>query len=335
MSKINRGKYDTRTLSTLDTFGAYFVDRYFNSLYLMSCDSVSEGRNKNVTDAYRSNVIGYMNGIAKKTYYMTAVNQIHAFYQAKSGFSSIILSEFENRILSTFIPTEYYRSFTNDQKDKVLRDIIVKTANDLGVAVIGRNMLPKIIDDHTNPMLVEQLQDVTLDILLTQREAYFESFAKSVSDTNAGDKVSRLILDKIKVELDKTKTALVEEQHARITAETDRDRALAIANALANKLNAVKTLETDIASRDKRISELIATINTLNARATTSRPPPVAQQTKIDKPELKITPVIMQHNDSESEEEQSNQKDLIRSKFSSSLSICDDNSGDDISTGWI
>jgi len=358
--KIDRSRYDTKTLSMLDTFGAYFIDRYFNYIYLLSCDAVAEGRGKNITDSYRSNVINYMNGIAKKEYYVTAVKQIHAFYQEKSGFSSIVLSEFENRVLCAFIPAEYYRSFTNEQKDKVLRDIIVKTANELGTVVLGRSILPKIIDEHVNnPMLINHLQDITLDILLVQRETYFISFAKSVSDANAGDKVSRHVVDKVK-------QALVDEQRLRITMETDRDRAIAIARSLATSM---QTMEKELISARQQIAELTATLTSLKTSQATQNiqntqrvsPPrtnPSTQLTPTVKPT--VTPVttvaptqittqittpqrdLSQQSADDSEDDsdtRSKQQEMIRNKFTQfadhSTSIIDvDDLGDDSGT-WL
>jgi len=267
--QIDRRRYDTKTLSILDTFGAYFIDRYYNHIYLAACDQVNEGRAKNITDAYRGNVINYMTGIAKKEYYVSTVKHLHEFYQDKSGFGSIVLSEFENKVLCAFIPQEFYRSFNNDQKDKVLRDIIVKTTNELGTVVIGRNMLPRIIDDHRNPAIVEQLQDITLDILLNQRETYYMQFAKQVSDTNAGDKVSRHIVDKLK-------QALMDEKQSRISMETDRDRALAIANSLANKMT---SMERELIGLRKQVSELVAVHRVQPVVQVQTTTQPVAQPT--------------------------------------------------------
>lgn len=318
--RIDRKKYDTRTLSTLDVFGSYFIDRYFNHMYLHACDLVSENGARNITDAFRANVINYMNGISKKTYYTTVVNQLHAFYQEKSGFNSIVLSEFENRVLGTFIPPEFYRSFTNNQKDKVLRDIIVKTANELGTVVIGRKMLPKIIDDHRNPLLVPELQDITLDILLTQRETYFIDFAKSISDSNGNDKVNRHVVDKLK-------QALVDEQHTRITAETDRDRALAIAQSLATT---IKTMERELIELREQNARMKANVSVQTPPSKPTDQPilpqPIVPKGILKNPIVEPKPEPELDSADEDSDDMRSQREMIRNRFNTVTEIEDDRS---------
>ncbi len=317
--QVNRGRYDTKTLSVLDTFGTYFIDRYYNHLYLAACDLVAEGRAKNITDAYRSNVINYMNGITKQSYYVQTVKHLHEYYQEKSGFSSIVLSEFVNKVLCAFIPPEFYRSFTDGQKDKVFRDIVIKTSNSLGEVVVGRQMLPRIIDDHSNMANVEMLQDKTLDMLVDQRETYYVQFAKSVSTNNAGDKVSRHIVDKLK-------QALVEEQQLRITAETDRDRALAVAGSLAA---ALQRMESELISVRGILAKQRAVPTVPTATAPVVKPPrtqPTPQPIPTPRPVVKPVPQpipqpdVSMVDDSDSSDDDSamriKQQEMIRNKFS-------------------
>lgn len=261
---MNRKNYDTKTLSVFDTVGAYFIDQFYNFLYGHASDLVRCGKAKSITDAYRANIINYMNGITKPNLYTATVIRLHEYYQRISGYSSIVLSEFEDKVLSTFIPPQYYRDFSEKHKDKTLRDIIVRTVNELGTIVVGRDTLPKIIDDHRNLRNVTLLQDRMLEIFICQREDYYAQFAQSVSENNGANKVSKQVVEKLKV-------ALVEEKKKKCELESDKSRALGIVKQLVEK---IKTMENEIASLQLQIEQIKHNANVA------APPKQVATQTK-------------------------------------------------------
>lgn len=238
--------YDRVVLNVFDTFGSFFIDRYYNFLYQQAANAVNsgEGGSRNITDTYRGKVINYMGGIKDPRYYKQIVMMLQEYYQKESGFSSMILSEFENTILSAFIPPEYYKSFNNAHKEKVMRDIIIKTVDELGSIMVGRDLLPRVIDDHRNTANITYLQDRVLDILITQREEYYSQFIKTVT-------VDKGMPSKRAVE--KLKQAFAEEKKQRIALETDRDRALAITRAVMAKFT---IMEREIVELRGQLSEL-------------------------------------------------------------------------------
>lgn len=231
---MNRENYDPKALSTFDIIGSYFVDIFYNDLYLKARDRVKEGRYSSITEAYKANVVNYMHGIKKKEPYMQVCRLLHEYYQRVTVYSTLTFGDFEVRILSQFIPPEYFNLFTEGDKDSNLCAIITRTVQEFGERVLAPEGLRRIIDDHSNQKNVELLQDIIVDILKIQREEYYVQFAKKINQRSG--KVSEEIVVTLKAKI-------VEETRKRCTAEQDRDRALNIIKQLVQKIS---DLENDI-----------------------------------------------------------------------------------------
>jgi hypothetical protein len=228
---MDRKNYSVKAIGLFDTIGSYFVDIFYNHHYLLAREAVKNGKISNITDGYRSNVLSYMNGVSSRDdLCKKVIHQLHEFYQKNSGFGSVVLSEFQDRVLSQFIPPEYYRDFAEKHKDKTLKEIVIKTVNELGETVVSRGVLPRIIDDHMNRANVSLLQDKIVDIFIIQREDYYSKFAREISNKNAGDTVDKDTVRKIK-------DAYVSEKKKASELTADRDRALFIIQQLISKLN--------------------------------------------------------------------------------------------------
>ena len=227
---MNRKNYSTKVIAVFEIMGAFFIDTYYNDLYLKARDDVQSGRQDSITEAYRRNVINYMRGVAsRKDLYVRVVKDLHKYYQQNSGFVAIIFSEFEDKFLSQFIPAEYYKDFNENNKDSVLREIIVQTVNDLGVTIVSKPYLGKIIDDHKNTLNIDILQNKIMDIFVTIREEYYSKFAQEVNKNSVASTVSKDLLERLKV-------AFVEEKKKRIEAERDRDRAIGMIQQLVKRI---------------------------------------------------------------------------------------------------
>lgn len=241
---MDRRNYDTKAVALFDTIGSYFVDVYYNSHFLLARDAVREGRAVSITDAYRTNVLNYMTGISKRDdLYKTVVRGLHEFYQKNSGFGSVVLSEFQDRILSQFIPPEYYYDFTEKHKDRTLREIIIQTANDFGEVVTSKAMLCRVVDDHLNKRNITMLQDRIVDIFIIQRENYYSKFVKAISNTNGNTKISKDVLDKLKA-------AYVAEKKKSCDLEADKQRALNIIKQLMDKIEDYEAKLAEFAKKE-------------------------------------------------------------------------------------
>ncbi len=230
---MDRRNYDSKAMGLFDTIGSYFVDALYNNHYLIARDIVRRGAANNITDAYRTTVINYMNGSSRDDLFKIIVYKLHEFYQKNSGFGTIVLSEFQNKVLSQFIPAEYYQDFTDRHKDKTLKEIIVRTVNEFGAVALSPNVLRRIIDDHLNRDNITLLQDHIVDIFILQREEYYTKFAQEISRKNAGGTVDKGLLDKLKL-------AYVDEKRKCCELMADKERAANIVGQLIDKIKALE-----------------------------------------------------------------------------------------------
>lgn len=232
---FDRKNHDPKLISTFEIIGSYFVDVFYNSLYLKAKEQVISGNGSSITDVYKNNILAYTNAIGtRRDLYYSAVKSLHEYFQANSAYTTIIFSDFEDKVLCQFIPLEYYSDFTDKHKDSTLHNIIIRSVGDFAMATLEPSIFCKIIDDHMNRANVRYLQDKLVDIFILQREEYFTRFVQE--RTKHTETVARPVVDKIKM-------ALVLETKKRCTAENERDKAINMIQQLTNR---IKQLESEL-----------------------------------------------------------------------------------------
>jgi len=225
---MNRDLYSKKTLCVFDNIGSFFVDKYYNFHYLFSRDLSKNNAMTSITDVYRSTVINYINGIKNRPdLYLTVIKDLHEYYQKSIG-CVIICSDFEDRIVSQFIPEEYYRDFTSTHKDNALKDIIVNIVTELTKEVLSKKTFRKIIDDHMNIANVELLQDRVVDICITQRENYISKFIKKVAYGDTSRNIDRSVFNNLR-------KIYIEEKKKRIDIEDNYNRCYKLLNFFITK----------------------------------------------------------------------------------------------------
>lgn len=342
---MNRHNYNSKAIAIFDAIGSYFVDTFYNHHYIMAKSSVAQGRHNNITDAYRTNILNYMDGISRRDdLFKKVIYNLHEFYQHNSGFSSIVLSEFQDKVLSHFIPAEYYRDFTERNKDQTLRDIIVKSVNEFGEKIVSKQALTKIIDDHMNRDNVVFLQDNIVDIYIGLREEYHSKFAREMSKKNAGNTVDKEVAYKLK------QLILDEKKKSQILTE-DKDRAL---NMIRQLMIKIKSMESDIEKLNiKQQSYALNTAPAVTQSTIVSHsniPAPTApdkQRLSIRPPEVSARSLLYDDADDSLDEEEIfiqrqkklSERQILANKQSPSISaqinketllpLCDDKSPED------
>ena len=235
---MNRENYDKTFISTADIISAYFTDIFYNDLYLKARERVKAGSSNSITDAYKSNIVAYMYGINDRNMYMKVILNLHEYYRVKTAFNSIIFSDFEDRILTQFIPMEYFHDFTSDDKDTTLFAITKNTVQTACDKVLSASQLRLIIDQR-NQSGVIMLQNEIVGALMLMREEYHASFARKL-----GQKPQSVSVEVMQ----KLKKALVEETKRRCKAEQDRDKAIGIVYQLMEKIKTLQVCTTSVAN---------------------------------------------------------------------------------------
>jgi hypothetical protein len=257
-----KSKYDRKALETFDIIGCYFIDLFYNDLFLKAKHAFSTGHSKSLTDTYRTHIIWFMRGIAEKPKsYIEVMKKLLEYYNGVTKTITSTLNELENKILSQFIPPEYYQDFTNANKEKVLHDTIIRAVNQLGEITLEANMLGKIIDDHMNQGNIQMLQEKMTDIFISLREEYYSKFVDEISKTNGNKTVSRDQFKKLKAEY-------AEEIKRRVTAESERDRAVQLLQVSLKKISELEEALNVSSSMSSNISGGL-TINPTNSEPST------------------------------------------------------------------
>jgi hypothetical protein len=268
-------KYNEKNIVVFDIVGTFFVDTFYNDLYLQSEAAVKAGRAKSITDVYKFNITSYMRGLmTNRKIASKVIKSIHEYYQGCIGVNFISFGDFEDKFLSSFVPAEYYNDFDTTTKDKLLFDIIGKTVQKFTEDVLHLH-IKKIIDDHQNRNNVVLLQQTMIDIFTEQRDDYYYRFVKERIKPK----------DKAKFDNDtmqKLKTAFVDEKKAKIALEADKVKLCQIIKQLNERIEKMQK-QIDQYEIDKR--KPLPTLNNSSNSFTNSL---TSSSYPLSKPEKKI-----------------------------------------------
>lgn len=205
---FKRGNYSKRALSTFEIVGSFIVDLYYNHFYQEAKRIRIEGRVESVTDGYKHAIKAYLNSFENPESYRKTIVGIHKYYYTTTRFSSISFSECVNEIVKHFIPEDFFDSTTNQQRDGILRMVLMNSVKQFSSDVLCSNLLDTLIDNHKEYSIVRQMQDKMVQALMFEREKMFQKiFNVSNKPKNGGDFT---IVMKMKTEMVK----LVKENHA-------------------------------------------------------------------------------------------------------------------------
>ncbi len=268
---LDRNSYSKRTLDTFEVIGSYFVDIYYNHLYIEAKKLRSDNSVNNVTEGYKHGLNAYLQGIDNPKLYKKTLVGLHEFFIA-SGFSSISFSEYLERMTQEFIPQDYYDSVSNPQKISILK-LVLCQSNKIFIEKIVRNYMRMIIDKHMEVDNVRVLQDEFVDILILQRESMYNRFISTRTKNNGIsmdmgliEKMQREIknLYKEKYDLKKLNTSLKkivinkDEMLKKFVKENDELR------------NSVLELENELDGLKSNVAERQNNINIYDTRSITS-----------------------------------------------------------------
>lgn len=243
MSSLTNEEID----SMMEVIGAFFVDIYYNDLYLKAREAMRTGRvNTAITDAYRENVLNYMKGIKSKEPFDHVQRGLHNYYQRMTRYSTISFAEFENKVLMHFVPLEKFHSFSGADKNHYMFSLIGRIVSTLGEFVVSSKQLRRIIDDHKNAHNVTMLQDAAIDIMRDIRDEYFTQLAQQIGKNP----------EMVPIEIaKKLKRQIVDETKRRCEVEKELHSAMNIIKGLSAKLKEFEkdqaaALEATVAAAD-------------------------------------------------------------------------------------
>jgi hypothetical protein len=223
------GPYDRSITVVFDILGTYFVDVFYNDIYNKSRTIFEAGRANSVTEAYKTMSMGYINILSSNTViYKKIVASLFEYFKKQYSNPGMSFVTFEDKIILSFFPPEYKSTLTDNNKDSLLREIVVNGLGDFVKFLLSPENVARVIDNHRNSENVRILQDKFVSIFSAHREGYFMKIVNKLRGgrTN-GMEVSAEVYEDLKQKL-------VDEVRKRVAAE----RGLARANATIAQLTA-------------------------------------------------------------------------------------------------
>lgn len=226
--------HSKRTISIFEIVAGYFVDVFYNTLYIGAKRESERSNNskKSITDIYRGFSTLYLYGTFKEhDKYLYVVKGLHEYYMEVINNSIMTFSEFVNIIVGEFVPEEYYGDISGREKDKILGDVIKRLITRLS-SKCNNEFIGLIIDERPN---VRPIQDDARECLFVIRDEYYLKFVNQINGGNSGGGGGNVSIDVV----NKVKAALVEQVKLRCSVEKERDKLNNIAVELRDKLKQI------------------------------------------------------------------------------------------------
>lgn len=196
---------DQKTVITLlDVAGSCVVDIAFNHLYDRAI-AIHEKTSNGLSECYRQVLSEYIAESNTPRFFSMLLNSVHHYTRMSTIYNTISYPDCINLYASLFVPHMYVASLTAEQKLNILSMIFGSSVREFTNAIM-QQYISCIIDDHNDPINIEELQDCILKILLHEREVSYERFIQcqkttkkvSIADPPVSNKpVKALVMTKL------------------------------------------------------------------------------------------------------------------------------------------
>jgi cell division protein FtsB len=198
---FDKSNYKKKTLDTFEILGAYFVDIYYNHLYIEAKKLRTSGSVSSITEGYKHTLNAFLQGVENPKLYKKTLMGIHTYF-VSSGLTSISFAECIERITEEFIPQDYYNSVSKIQKTSILK-LVISQSNKAMIEKIARRFLNLIIDNHDEVANIRVLQDEFIDVLILEREGIYHRFISTQTKTATVSHSSTQLIETMRTEIKK------------------------------------------------------------------------------------------------------------------------------------
>lgn len=192
------------TKETFEIIGSFAADVMCNQHFQMARSRVDSGKHPSVTEAYLEIVRQYGYSITKKhEVYQGFVKNLQEYYNKCLKYAAT-MTQFEDRIISEFVPPDYFSQFTWNDKDRLMNRMITTTMAELCQFCQQGDIVKLIIDKRSRDTGIV-VKKRAIDALARQREEYYNEFANQIVRQANGGGVDHDVHNKL-VEKWKTET---------------------------------------------------------------------------------------------------------------------------------
>lgn len=195
---LDKKKYTSETLNTYGFLSAYFIDLFYNHLYDQAVRYHRQKQVDTITDGYKRSLDAFSNSINKHDpeLYRDIVSGIYQTF-INYGYTGLSYNNCIDKIVKEFIPQDYWKIMSFEDKSKILGTVITNSTNDMIRKIITK-YLEDVIDNHYEPDNANIWQDEFVDILLLEREKLFQNI---INVKTGGTTSSDPLIDAMKKEI--------------------------------------------------------------------------------------------------------------------------------------
>lgn len=187
-------KYNRETLNLCEIIGSYFVNAFFNSLYLTARVSATN-KSTSITQEYKLAILAYSKAINQggKNYTQTIMSLLD-YYKVNTNYLTTTIEEFEIKIIREFVPHQFYFELSKNDHDLILSNIITETVNKFTKFIILPENICKVIDQRKDVDVVKYFQSVMKEYMLERHDIIYGKFITNTKN----DKVDAHYVEKLK-----------------------------------------------------------------------------------------------------------------------------------------
>src|SRR6185436_9173398 len=111
--EFNRSDYSKKTIDTFELMSVYFIDIYYNHLYVEAKNCRNDNKVSSVTEGYKYTLTVFIRGIDNIKHYKKTLVGIHDSFVNHGGFINLSFVDCINRITNEFIPKDFISVITN------------------------------------------------------------------------------------------------------------------------------------------------------------------------------------------------------------------------------
>lgn len=246
MSRIfDRHNYSHKTIETYEIISAYYVDIFYNHLYIEAKKMKANNNVASITEGYKHTLSAFLKSLNNPKLYKKSIVGMHHYFM-NIGFASISFSACIDRLTKEFIPTDYFQSLTMTKKMGIVRMVLTQAIKNF-IRKIVDDHIGKIIDYHNEPDNVRILQDDLIDCFILEREGMYQRFISNQTRTNKNDNVDRMVSEKMQLEIKRLVKEKYEQQKQIITLKKlflkKKNEENKTNELIANLQNQIKILE--------------------------------------------------------------------------------------------
>ncbi|AJL34256.1 pB475L [African swine fever virus] len=169
---------ESHVISIFETFGAYFINIFYNFLYKNALY-----KKHSIVMEYQYQVKGYILGVKQnKKLYEKMLDSFYKYFCNITQINSKTLSfsNFVSTIVDSFLPKEYSQSISLEKKDSILELLLCDYISNLGTFITTEKMLPFIVKNRKENYhrVTKEMQDYSLTFLLKKRMELYNKFLR-------------------------------------------------------------------------------------------------------------------------------------------------------------